>query len=119
MGGSLSGNIESIAIIHNDQIVAGDITLTDTKHAYAWIGSVSRESNCSGVGELLLWEKIKEFTYRGYRTYDMIDANFRHLCRHKSKYGANLVTFFDVYKTSIKGKIALGLMNHYKRREDV
>lgn len=118
MSSSLSENIESIAIIHKDRTIAGDITLTDQHNAYAWIGSVSREDNFPGVGELVLWEEIKELTGRGFTTYDFVGANTKHIRKHKAKYGAQLVDYFVVHKTSMKGKIALDLMNVYGKDSD-
>jgi hypothetical protein len=115
---SLSDNIESIAILHNDRVVAGDITLTDKKNAYAWIGSVSRDENFRGVGELVLWEKIKEYVGRGCMTFDIIGANRRDIRKHKAKYGAQLVDYYVVQKTSMKGGIALSLMNRYGKVND-
>jgi len=110
---SIAKNIESIAVIHKERTIAGDITLTDKNIAYAWIGSVNRNENVPGVGELLLWKNIMEYTNRRFTSYDIVGANFRHICKHKAKYGANLINYFVVYKTSLKGKIGLDLMNGY------
>ena len=118
MNSSLSDNIESVAILHNDRIVAGDIALTDKKNAYAWIGSVSRDGNYPGIGELVLWEKIKEFAGRGYLTYDIIGANRRDIRKHKAKYGARLADYYVVEKTSMKGSIALQLMKRFGKEND-
>jgi hypothetical protein len=110
LGTSVSANIESIAIINNRCTVAGDITLTDRNRAYAWIGTVSRNENIPGAGELLLWNKITEYKQRGLSEYDFVGANTRHICKHKAKYGARLVPYFTAHKTSLKGKIALRLL---------
>lgn len=118
MNSSLSDNIECIGVIHNDRIVAGDITITDKNNAYAWIGSVSRDGNYPGVGELVLWEKIKEYAVRGYLTYDIIGANRRDIRKHKAKYGARLVDYYVVQKTSMKGNIALELMKRFGKASD-
>jgi len=115
---SFSDNIESIVVKNNGNIIAGSIDLIDRTNTYAWIATFSKEESIPGVGELILWEKIKDYHNRGFEKFDIVDANIRRLCRHKSRYGANLVNYFDVHKTSIKGKIALGLMNKYKRRQN-
>jgi hypothetical protein len=114
LGSNISQNIESIAIFHNGQLVAGNITITDRNNAYAWIGFVNREENISGVWELIFWENIKEYIQRGFTTYELVDANIRRLFKHKSRYGANLVNYYDVSKTSMRGKIALELMKVFK-----
>lgn len=113
---SLSNNIESISIIHDENTIAGDIAITDRNFAYAWIGSVSRQKIIAGVGELVLWEKIKEYNERGYKSYDIIGANTRHICKHKAKYGANLVIYCVVQKVSLKGNVALTIMNNFKEK---
>lgn len=118
MDSSFSTNIESTAVMHEGNIIAGSIDLTDGDTVYAWVGSVSKDEIVAGVGELVLWEKIKDYHNRGYKTFDIVDANILRLCKHKSRYGANLVNYFEVYKTSLKGKIALGLMNKYKKRQN-
>ena len=118
MNSSLSDSIESVAIHHNNRVVAGDITLTDKKNAYAWIGSVSRDGNYPGIGELVLWEKIKEFSGRGYLTYDLIGANRRDIRKHKAKYGARLVDYYVVQKTSMKGSLALQFMKWFGKTSD-
>jgi lipid II:glycine glycyltransferase (peptidoglycan interpeptide bridge formation enzyme) len=115
MGTSVSDNIESIAIINNRYTVAGDITLTDRNKAYAWIGTVSRDENIPGAGELLLWKKIMEYKQRGLTEYDFVGANTRHICKHKAKFGAKLVPYFTAHKTSLKGKIALKIMKGSER----
>ena len=111
----LSNNIESIAVIHNEHVIAGDIALTDKNNTYAWIGSVNRELYMPGIGELLIWEKIKEYIERGFKYYDIIGANTPQIRKHKAKYGAKLVNYFTVRKTSMKGKIAIDLFNVYNK----
>jgi len=111
MSSSLSDCIESIAIVHNDHTIAGDITLTDRNNAYAWVGSVNRDVSLPGAGELVLWEKIKEYAERGFSAYDIVGANTRHIRKHKAKYGAKLVGYFVVQKSSRKGKVALNFLN--------
>ena len=101
-------------VIHEGNAIAGSIDLTDGNNVYAWVGSVSREEVVPGVGELILWEKIKDYHNRGYKTFD-VDANIRRLCKHKSRYGANLDNYFEVYKTSLKVKNRSLLMNKYKK----
>ena len=107
---TLSGNIEATAIVHNGSIIAGSIDLVDKVNMYGWIGSVKREENISGAGEYLLWININEYQKRGYLTYDIVGANTKHLYNHKAKYGARLVQYFVVSKSSGKGKMALELM---------
>jgi hypothetical protein len=114
LGSKISQNIESIAILHNGQLVAGNITVTDKKSAYAWIGFVDRKKNIPGVWELIFWENIKEYINRGFTTYEIVDANIRRLFKHKSRYGANLVDYYDVSKTSMRGKIAMEFMKLFK-----
>jgi hypothetical protein len=113
---SFAANIESVAAMHEGKTIAGSIDLIDGKNVYAWIGSASKEEIVPGVGELILREKIKDFHNRGFTSLDLVDANIRRLCRHKSRYGADLVNYFEVYKTSLKGKIALGLSGRYNRK---
>jgi hypothetical protein len=116
MSDSLKENIEPIAILHDNRVIAGDVTITDRKQAYAWIGSVSRDGEVRGVGELVLWEKLKEYAGRGFHSYDFVGANTRHICKHKSKYGADLVPYYEVHKTSHVGKMAINLLKLYEKR---
>jgi|GEM_PF-2792757 len=115
---SISSSIESIAVFDKGNLVAGNINLTDGDTVYAWVGIISKEHVIQGAGELVLWDNIKEYHKKGYKTFDIVDANIRRLCRHKSRYGPDLIDYPEVYKTSLKGKIALGLMNKYKKRQN-
>lgn len=110
LNSSVKENIEVITVMSDNQFAAGDIALIYKNDAFAWLGTVNREIKTNGIGELVLWEKIKELTTRGINTYDIVGANTPHICKHKSKYGANLVTYYDVFDTSFKGKIALKLL---------
>ncbi len=112
----IKDNIEVISAICQNHVVAGDIVLVFKEKAYVWQRAVKREDNVAGTGELILWEKIKELIQRGIEYYDFVGANTPHICRHKSKYGADLIPYFDVVKTTIKGKIALKLLNLSKKR---
>ena len=110
---SLNENIEPLAVLYNGNIIAGDISLVDRKNAYAWLGTVNRPADLRGGGELVLWENVKDYSQRGLKTYDFVGANTRHICRHKSKYGADLVMYFEIYKTSSLGSFALKVFNLY------
>ena len=116
MDTSISNNFESTAIIHEGRTIVGSIDLLDKNNVYAWIASMSKEDYVPGGGELSLWERIKDYHNRGYKTFDMVDANIRRLCKHKSRYGASLVNYYYTYKTSIKGNIALKLINMYNNK---
>ena len=118
MNSSIVDKIEAVAAIQNGNTIAGSIYLMHRNSAYAWIATLNKDETIPGIGELILWEQIKYYRERGYKTFDLIDANIRRLCRHKSRYGADLVDYFEVSKTSLKGKIALGLMNKYKKRQN-
>ena len=113
---SIKDNIEVISAICQNNFMAGDIVLVFKKKAYVWQRAVKREDNIAGTGELILWEKIKELLQRGIEYYDFVGANTPHICRHKSKYGADLVSYFDVFKTTSRGKIALNLLNLSKKK---
>ena len=108
---SLSNNIECLAVVVNGRMISGSINLTDRNDAYVWVAGVNKEENIPGVGELVLWERIKDYHKRGFIYFDYMDANFERLCKHKARYGANLVNYFGVQKKSVKGKIAFELMN--------
>ena len=111
LAGPIKDNIEVISAICQNQVIAGDIVLVFKEKAYIWQRAVNREVNVAGTGELILWKKIKELIQRGVEYYDFVGANTPHICRHKSKYGADLVPYFDVVKTTLKGEIALNLLN--------
>ena len=108
---SISSNIEVITAFYQDQLIAGDIAITYKKEGYAWLGTVNRENKITGIGELVLWKKMNDLSKRGIDSYDIVGANTPHICKHKSKYGADLIQYFEVYKTSFKGNFALKLLN--------
>lgn len=112
----IKDNIEVISAIYQNHVVAGDIVLVFKKKAYVWQRAIKREINVAGTGELILWEKTKELIQRGIEYYDFVGANTPHICKHKSKYGADLVPYFDVFKTTIKGNIALKSLNISKNK---
>ncbi len=113
---SIKNNIEVISAFYQDQLIAGDIALTYKKEGYAWLGTVNRENKITGIGELVLWKKMNDLSKRGINSYDIVGANTPHICKHKSKYGADLIEYFEVYKTSFKGKIVLKLLNKSGKR---
>ena len=113
---SLNENIEPVAVLYNGSIIAGDISLVDRKNAYAWLGTVNRPVDIRGGGELVLWENVKDYSQRGLKTYDFIGANTRHICKHKSKYGADLVMYFEIFKTSSLGSLALKVFKLYEKQ---
>jgi len=116
MDSSINENIEVIAVLSDKQFAAGDIALVFKKDAFAWLGTVNRDIKTNGIGELVLWEKIKDLSSRGINTYDIVGANTPHICKHKSKYGADLITYYDVFDTSFKGKVALKLLKLWGKK---
>ena len=116
---SFSNNIECLAVLDNRRPIAGSINLTDRSDAYVWVAAVNKGANIPGVGELVLWERIKDYHSRGIKYFDNMDANFERLCKHKARYGANLVNYFGVQKKSVKGMIAFELMKLSNKRQVV
>lgn len=113
---SIKNNIEVISAVHQDRLIAGDIVLVYKEKAYSWLVTINKQEKIAGVGELIHWEKVKELIQRGISSYDFVGANTPHISKHKSRYGADLIPYFEVYKTSLKGKIALKLLNLSKKR---
>jgi hypothetical protein len=110
---SIGEKIEVISILADGEFAGGDITLADKAKAYAWIGSVDRDRKVTGAGERVLWEKMKDYCERGFHSYDIVGGNTRHLCEHKSKYGPELIVYYQVTDTSFKGKISLKLFRKH------
>lgn len=106
---TVGASIHVISMLFEDKLVGGRITLIDNKRAYAWIGAVSRKHNIKGAGELMYWENIREFVAKGYSHYELVGGNTRNLCEYKSKYNPDLVTYFEVKDSTLKGRLVQNL----------
>lgn len=93
------------AIWEGERLVTGNILIKFHNKIQHWLGGVKPYSETNGVNELLHWEGMKKFSLEGYSSYELIGANTKHLCDHKSKYGPELSQYFQLEQASGLGKL--------------
>ena len=112
--GSLAENIHFIGAYLNSNIISGLVLLEYKNRVLHWLGAISPKEKITGINELLHWETIKEFESNGFKSYELMGANTKHLCQNKSKYNPDLVNYYVAEKSSWKGRIALSLFNRLR-----
>jgi CelD/BcsL family acetyltransferase involved in cellulose biosynthesis len=100
------GRVAIKAVMAGGRMVAGLGLLVDARVVRHWIGGIAPKDQYIGVNELLHWETIREYQSRGFAGYEMMGANTRHLCRHKSRYNPVLTTYYRVGRRTRVGTLA-------------
>lgn len=109
--GSLFKNLHFLAAYYNSNIISGLVLLEYKNVIHHWLGAISPKERIVGVNELLHWTAIKEFESKGFKGYELMGANTKHLCQNKSKYNPDLINYYVAEKMTSKGSIALSLFN--------
>jgi len=105
MQSDLKKHICVTAVSDDQGVVTGNILIIYKNRVHHWIGGVQPLRNYSEANEFLHWNGIKLFSEEGYKEYEFMGGNTRHLCDHKSKYSGRLVTYYNLDWGNTKGKI--------------
>ena len=115
--GSLKDNIKVISVYSNNKLITGNILLEYKNTVHHWIGGINPAEKATGVNELLHWKIIQDYADRNFKYYEMMGANTRHLCDHKSKYNPEVIAYYAGEKYNMKGRIAKSLFKRVRGNE--
>lgn len=80
--------------------LGGIIALFSNDAAYFWLGGTRSTYENVSINSLLHWRIIRDIAENppvdSVSEYDLVGANTEHLCRYKSKFGADLVPYYVV-----------------------
>lgn len=114
LNGPLVNNIHFLAAYYNSSLISGLVLIEYKNVIQHWLGAISPKERIVGVNELLHWTAIKDFESKGFKSYELIGANTKHLCLNKSKYNPKLINYYVAEKMTMKGNIALNLFNRLR-----
>ena len=106
LNGPLKDHIKIVSVYKNNKLVTGNILLEYKNTIHHWIGGINPVEKVTGVNELLHWKIIQDYADNNYAIYEMMGANTRHLCDHKSKYNPEVAAYYIGEKYNTKGRIA-------------
>lgn len=82
------------------ELLSGIIALYSSDAAHFWLGGTRTIYDGVSVNSLLHWhiitDVIEDPPGEGIDTYDLRGANTERLCRYKSKFGADLVPYYEI-----------------------
>jgi hypothetical protein len=81
------------------EFLSGVTALYSNDAAYYWQGGARATHEGTAVNSLVHWHIVEDLASEsphGATTYDLMGANTEHLCRYKSKFGAELVPYYVV-----------------------
>ncbi|WP_336035877.1 GNAT family N-acetyltransferase [Halobacterium yunchengense] len=82
------------------EYLSGVVVLYSDDAAYYWLGGARTTYEDVSVNSLLHWRVIEDVAAGEPRasvdTYDLMGANTERLCRYKSKFGADLASYYTV-----------------------
>jgi hypothetical protein len=82
------------------EYLGGIIALFSNDAAYYWLGGTRSTYDDVSVNSLLHWRIIRDVAENppvdSVSEYDLVGANTEHLCRYKSKFGADLAPYYVV-----------------------
>ena len=111
---SFPNNIDVICLILDGQIVGGLVLLKYRDVVAHWLAGITPEKRVRGANELLHWWVIKKYKEKGYKYYELMGANTKHLCSFKAKFNPNVNVYFRLIKKNHKSRIAESLYNRLK-----
>jgi hypothetical protein len=111
---SFPDNIDVIGLILDGQIVGGLILLKYRDVVAHWLAGITPVKRVRGANELLHWWAIKKYKEEGYKYYELMGANTKHLCSFKAKFNPNVNVYFRLTKKNHKSRIAESVYNKFK-----
>jgi hypothetical protein len=111
---SFPDNIDVINLILDGQIVGGLILIKYRDVVAHWLAGITPVKRVRGANELLHWWAIKKYKEEGYKYYELMGANTKHLCSFKAKFNPNVNVYFRLTKKNHKSRIAESVYNKLK-----
>jgi hypothetical protein len=111
---SFPDNIDVIGLILDGQIVGGLILLKYRNVVAHWLAGITPVKRVRGANELLHWWAIKKYRQEGYKYYELMGANTKHLCSFKAKFNPNVNLYFTLTQKNHKSRIAESVYNKLK-----
>ena len=111
---SFPDNIDVVCLILDGQIVGGLILLKYRDVVAHWLAGITPAKRVRGANELLHWWVIQKYKEKGYKHYELIGANTKHLCSFKSKFNPSVNVYFRLTKRNHKSRIAESIYNRLK-----
>jgi hypothetical protein len=111
---SFPENIDVIDLILDGQIVGGLILLKYRDVVSHWLAGITPATRVRGANELLHWWAIKKYKEKGYKYYELMGANTKHLCSFKAKFNPKVNVYFSLTKKNHKSRIAESVYNKLK-----
>jgi lipid II:glycine glycyltransferase (peptidoglycan interpeptide bridge formation enzyme) len=114
---SFPENIDVINLIYDGQVVGGLILLKYRDVVAHWLAGITPSIRVRGANELLHWWVIQKYREKGYKYYELIGANTKHLCSFKSKFNPSVNVYFRLTQRNHKSRIAESIYNMLKGQE--
>jgi hypothetical protein len=111
---SFPNNIDVVSLIHDGEIVGGLILLKYGDVVAHWLAGITPVKRVRGANELLHWWVIQKYKEKGYKHYELIGANTKHLCRFKSKFNPRVNVYFSLTKRNRKSRIAESVYHRFR-----
>jgi len=111
---SFPDNIDVVALIHDGKIIGGLILLKYGDVVAHWLAGITPVKKVRGANELLHWWVIQKYKEQGYKHYELIGANTKHLCRFKAKFNPDVDVYFRLTKRNHKSRIAESIYYRFK-----
>jgi lipid II:glycine glycyltransferase (peptidoglycan interpeptide bridge formation enzyme) len=111
---SFPENIDVIGLILDGQIIGGLILLKYRNVVSHWLAGITPLKKIIGANELLHWRAIKKYKEEGYKYYELMGANTKHLCSFKAKFNPNVNVYFSLTKKNHKSRIAESVYNRLR-----
>ena len=108
---SFPDNIDVVGLTHDGRIIGGLILLKYGGVVAHWLAGITPEKRVRGANELLHWWVIKKYKEKGYKYYELMGANTKHLCSFKSKFNPNVNIYFRLTRKNHKSRIAESIYN--------
>jgi len=111
---SFPDNIDIINLMYDKEVITGLVLLKYKEVIAHWLGGITPKKNIIGANELLHWWVIENYKEKGYKCYELIGANTKHLCGFKSKFNPRVNIYFNITKRNLKSRIAESIYNTLK-----
>jgi lipid II:glycine glycyltransferase (peptidoglycan interpeptide bridge formation enzyme) len=99
-------NIKMYLAIYDEKPVGALLCTIYKDTVSAWVGGIRYESNDLESNELLHWEVISKAIHDGFKWFEIVGADTRHLCDFKAKFCPEISICFSIKKANLLGTLA-------------
>lgn len=112
---SFPDNIDVVKLVYDGEIIGGLILLKYREVVAHWLAGTTPRKKIRGANELLHWWVIENYKEKGYKYYELMGANTKHLCSFKSKFNPGIDIYFNMTKRNFRSKIAESIHNRLSK----